>query len=203
MNTNDLPDDVIIDKEEHKRERKFNAIKLPTELNQSMIPKYVVYYRECYNQKKKMYREFFKIEKHPKVPSNKLYTSSKSNKINILEKLNQIKKILEKIEEEATKGVKEDEEKEEKENEEKGTNEEKEEGTKGEKLVTSIPEKKILLPKYINIRKHDKDANKYYIIYDRKFAETRNCLKALCSTDVPFQTNLELFMEKASSKFIL
>ena len=90
MNT----DDIILDREEHKRERKYNAIKLPVELNQSMIPKYVVYYRECYNQKKKMYREFFKIEKHPKIPTNKLYVSSKSNKINILEKLNQIKKIF-------------------------------------------------------------------------------------------------------------
>ena len=102
MNMNNITntDDIILDREEHKRERKFNAIKLPVGLNQSMIPKYVVYYRECYNQKKKMYREFFKIEKHPKIPTNKLYVSSKSNKINILEKLNQIKKILEKIENE-------------------------------------------------------------------------------------------------------
>ena len=189
MNT----DDIILDREEHKRERKYNAIKLPVELNQSMIPKYVVYYRECYNQKKKMYREFFKIEKHPKIPTNKLYVSSKSNKINILEKLNQIKKILEKIENEQN-----EEDKEDKEDKDKEDKEEKNDKDKDEQK-----EDKILIPKYINIRKHEKDANKYYIIYDRKYAEIRNCLKALCSTDIPFQTNLKLFLEKANSKFIL
>tara|TARA_B110000261_G_scaffold147518_1_gene172523 strand:+ start:4575 stop:5174 length:600 start_codon:yes stop_codon:yes gene_type:complete len=199
MNT----DDIILDREEHKRERKFNAIKLPVGLNQSMIPKYVVYYRECYNQKKKMYREFFKIEKHPKIPTNKLYVSSKSNKINILEKLNQIKKILEKIENEQNED-KDDEDKEDKhDKEDKDEEEDKNEEEKNDEDKDEQKEDKILLPKYINIRKHEKDANKYYIIYDRKYAEIRNCLKALCSTDIPFQTNLKLFLEKVNSKFTL
>jgi hypothetical protein len=199
MNTND----IILDREEHKRERKYNAIKLPVELNQSMIPKYVVYYRECYNQKKKMYREFFKIEKHPKIPTNKLYVSSKSNKINILEKLNQIKKILEKIENEQNED-KDDEDKEDKgDKEDKDEEEDKNEEEKNDEDKDEQKEDKILLPKYINIRKHEKDANKYYIIYDRKYAEIRNCLKALCCTDIPFQTNLKLFLEKVNSKFTL
>ena len=84
---------ILINKEEFKRERKHNAIKLPENLDQSMIPKYVGYYKECYNYEKKLYREFFKIEKHPLQKKNKVYISSKSNKLTILEKLEQIKKI--------------------------------------------------------------------------------------------------------------
>ena len=84
----------LIIKESIKRERKYNAIKLPEDLNQHMLPKYVGYYKECYNIQKKLYREFFKIEKHPNMVKHKVYVSSKSNKITLLEKLEQIKKIL-------------------------------------------------------------------------------------------------------------
>jgi hypothetical protein len=58
------------------------------------IPKYINYYKECYNIEQKLYREYFKIEKHPCQIKNKAYISSKSNKITIVEKLNQIIKIL-------------------------------------------------------------------------------------------------------------
>ena len=34
-----------------KRIRKSNAIKLPEDLSNSFIPKYVVYYKECYNKR--------------------------------------------------------------------------------------------------------------------------------------------------------
>jgi len=74
---------ITITKEEGKRERKHNAVKLPTNIEQSSIPIYVNYYKECYDQKNKCYREYFKIEKHPHNIHNKLYVSSKSNKINI------------------------------------------------------------------------------------------------------------------------
>ena len=84
----------LIIKESIKRERKYNAIKLPEDLNQHMLPKYVGYYKECYNIQKKLYREFFKIEKHPNMVKHKVYVSSKSNKLTLLEKLEQIKKIL-------------------------------------------------------------------------------------------------------------
>ena len=94
----DISNSLLISKDEFKRARKSNAVKLPEVINESMIPKYVVYYKECYNREKKYYREFFKIEKHPKITNKKVYTSSKSNKINILEKLEQIKKILYNIE---------------------------------------------------------------------------------------------------------
>ena len=69
----------------NKKERKKNAINLPEGLEQKMLHKYVVYYKECYNKEKELYREFFRVEKHP----NRLkpWTTSKSNKISILEKL--------------------------------------------------------------------------------------------------------------------
>mgnify|MGYP003325370408 CR=1 FL=1 len=82
MNINE--NDVLIVKDNSKRIRKSNAIKLPPQINESMIPKYVVYYKECYNREKMLFREFFKIEKHPKIKTNKIYTSSKSNKILLL-----------------------------------------------------------------------------------------------------------------------
>ena len=85
---------IIIEKDEYKRTRKHNAIKLPSTLADLYIPKYINYYNECYNIEKKLYREYFKIEKHPHQVGNKTYISSKSNKISIIEKLNQITKIL-------------------------------------------------------------------------------------------------------------
>ena len=96
---NDLSN-ILITKEECKRERKHNAVKLPNNIEQCNIPIYVNYYKECYDQKNKCYREYFKIEKHPHNIHNKLYVSSKSNKISILEKLEEIKKMLLIIEEE-------------------------------------------------------------------------------------------------------
>ena len=79
-------------KENTKRERKNNAKPLPEGLTQEMMKKYVVYYNECYNKEKNLYREFFKIEKHPKL--NKPYIGSKSNTISLKDKLNIVNKIV-------------------------------------------------------------------------------------------------------------
>ena len=67
---------TIITKEDCKRERKHNAVKLPEAIEQCDLPVYVNYYKECYDQKNKCYREYFKIEKHPHNITNKLYVSS-------------------------------------------------------------------------------------------------------------------------------
>lgn len=75
-----------------KRERKSSARELPDGLTQQMMMKFVVYYKECYNKEKKLYREFFKVEKHPKL--DKPWMSSKSNKISILEKLASANKVV-------------------------------------------------------------------------------------------------------------
>jgi hypothetical protein len=75
-----------------KRERKSSARALPEGLTQQMMMKYVVYYNECYNKEKKLYREFFKVEKHPKL--DKHWMTSKSNKISLLEKLASANKVV-------------------------------------------------------------------------------------------------------------
>jgi hypothetical protein len=78
-------------KEGTKRARKHNAKELPEGITHNMLNKYVVYYKECYNSEKDLHREFFKVERHPKL--DKLWASSKSNKIGILEKLAQANKV--------------------------------------------------------------------------------------------------------------
>lgn len=173
---NDLSNIQIL-KEDFKRERKHNAIKLPESILQEAIPKYVTYYKECYNIQKKLYREFFKIEKHPKMIKGKLYVSSKSNKIHILEKLEEIKKILEKLN---NVGENEDSEK----------NEENEIQVKNE----------ITLPKYISLKNHENDYNKYYLIYDKKTNSKRISLRSLFSKDNSINTNISLFLSKVEEK---
>jgi hypothetical protein len=68
-----------------RRERKHNAKPLPEGLTNSMMKKYVVYYSEKYGKDNNCSREFFKIEKHPKL--TKPWISSKSNKVTLIEKL--------------------------------------------------------------------------------------------------------------------
>ena len=80
------------EKEPVKKERKKNAIKLPSGLTQEMMKTYVVYYKEVYNKEKGSTREYFKVEKHPKL--NKAWISSKSNKIPLLEKLKEANKVV-------------------------------------------------------------------------------------------------------------
>ena len=74
----------------YKRERKRNAQALPPGLTHEMMKKYVVYYRETFEQngKTKM-REYFKVEGHPKLMkiSAKPWISTKSGKIYLADKL--------------------------------------------------------------------------------------------------------------------
>jgi hypothetical protein len=203
---------ITITKEEGKRERKHNAVKLPTNIEQSSIPIYVNYYKECYDQKNKCYREYFKIEKHPHNIHNKLYVSSKSNKINILEKLEEIKKMLLIIEEEYEHYKKNNETKQVIKSNEEFIKSDAEFIKSDEEFIKSEQpqpvsnilqnnKNSILLPKYISIRKHESQANKYYLIYDKKSGSKRNTLKALCSTSTLLKTNLELFITKIEEKF--
>ena len=165
---------LLILKDDSKRCRKSTAIKLPKELNESMIPKYVVYYKECYNREKMLFREFFKIEKHPKVKNKRIYTSSKSNKICILDKLAQIKHILNNIE----NNIEIDEE-------------EKKEENNIERIV---------LQKYVSIKKHETDSNKYYLIFDKKLGENRLTQRAICNKSNNFSDNLQVFIKKIQEK---
>lgn len=76
----------------NKRGRKHNAKALPDGFTQEMLPKYVVYYKEVYNKERNLTREFFKIEKHPKI--EKPIMSSKSSKVSLAAKLEEINQKL-------------------------------------------------------------------------------------------------------------
>lgn len=79
-----------------KRARKRNAKELPEGITQDMMKKYVVYYHEFLNIEKTKSREFFKIEKHPKL--DKIWIGTKSCKVFILDKLTQANKIIDDLE---------------------------------------------------------------------------------------------------------
>jgi hypothetical protein len=79
-----------------KRERKHNAKELPAGITQDMMKKYVVYYHEFLNPEQTRSREFFKVEKHPKL--DKIWIGTKSNKFSIQEKLAQANKIVDDLE---------------------------------------------------------------------------------------------------------
>ena len=80
-------------KEGTKRERKHSAKDLPEGITQEMMKKYVVYYHEWLDKEHTKKREFFKVEKHPKL--DKIWIGTKSEKVSIQEKLNQANKVVE------------------------------------------------------------------------------------------------------------
>jgi hypothetical protein len=79
-----------------KRERKHNAKDLPEGISQEMMKKYVVYYQEWLDKDKTKEREFFKIERHPKL--EKPWTTTKSNKFSIQDKLAHANKVIDDLE---------------------------------------------------------------------------------------------------------
>jgi hypothetical protein len=79
-----------------KRNRKHSAQTLPIGLEHHMMKKYVVYYREWIDRSHTKEREYFKIEKHPDLP--KSWTSSKSGKVKLIDKLADANKIIEDLE---------------------------------------------------------------------------------------------------------
>ena len=81
-----------------KRARQTKARPLPEGITQEMLKKYVVYYYNVVDKSKSKAREYFTIERHPKL--QKRWETSKSNKIPILEKLHQANKKLEELDNE-------------------------------------------------------------------------------------------------------
>jgi hypothetical protein len=88
-----------------KRNRKHSAQSLPKGLEHHMMKKYVVYYREWIDRQHTREREYFKIEKHPDL--KKGWTSSKSCKITIFDKLAAANKIIDDLEEKKIKEMEE------------------------------------------------------------------------------------------------
>lgn len=83
-------------KEGTKRERKHSAKPLPDGITQNMMKKYVVYYEDYADKEKKRLRQYFKIEKHPQL--NKIFIGCKSTKLSIQDKLAQVNKVLDDLE---------------------------------------------------------------------------------------------------------
>jgi hypothetical protein len=79
-----------------KRARKTNAKDLPDGMEQHMMKKYVVYYHEWLDKEHTKPREYFKVEKHPKL--DKPWIGTKSGKVSIIEKLKQANKIADDLE---------------------------------------------------------------------------------------------------------
>lgn len=75
-----------------KRERKHSAKQLPDGISQTMLKKYVVYYKDYADKEKKREREYFKIECHPKL--SKIWIGTKATNISIQEKLLQANKFV-------------------------------------------------------------------------------------------------------------
>ena len=88
-----------------KRNRKHSAQSLPKGLEHHMMKKYVVYYREWIDRQHSREREYFKIEKHPDL--KKGWTSSKSCKITIFDKLATANKVIDDLEEKKRKEMEE------------------------------------------------------------------------------------------------
>lgn len=83
-----------------KRSRKHNAQQLPEGLQQKDIPKYVTYNSETYGPNK-VFRDYFRIEKHPAQVGGLIkprqWSSSKSKKFSLTEKLQQTREKLEQM----------------------------------------------------------------------------------------------------------
>jgi hypothetical protein len=98
MNTIDDENQTV---REYKRYRKHNAQSLPPGITHDMMKKYVVYYRETFdhNGKTRM-REYFKVERHPKLMkiNTKPYITTKSCKVSLLEKLEDANKVVTELE---------------------------------------------------------------------------------------------------------
>lgn len=152
-----------------KRARKHNAKDLPDGFTQDMLPKYVVYYHECYDKKNNSYREFFKIEKHPKL--EKPIASSKSNKVSIQDKYNEILKILEKLDNGETENLKEKTDKD-----------------------------QLNLPTGVRL-KDNKDNSQQLILDYKSEDGTRYNLKMKCKSDTSIEDNIKSFKTKVKEKY--
>lgn len=153
-----------------KASRRCDAYELPAGLTQKDLPKYVSYRKEILDKETGKYREFFIIDGHPKI--NKPWETTKSMKVEILEKLKLAKLKLQLLDELIT---------------EKQYN--KETGC----------DKTIELPQSIRLSNKN---NKYNLIYDyrnTKSGERIVCNMVLKSTDL--QKELNIFIDNINKKY--
>lgn len=134
-----------------KATRRCDAIDLPEGIKQEDIPKHIVYRKEILDKDTGKFREYFYTCNHPNFSDN--WSSSKSQKINIKEKLKQAKLKIQEIEGLITTKQY---------NKELGIN------------------NKITFPKYIRLI-NNKDKNQ--LCFDARIDNKRYNLKSVCKTD--------------------
>lgn len=78
-----------------KPERRVDACDLPEDIQQSDLPKYVVYRKEILDKDTGTFREYFYICNHPDLDKN--WETTKSQKVSIKEKLKQVKLKLQEL----------------------------------------------------------------------------------------------------------
>ena len=80
---------------EGSKKKRFSKKDLPEGITEDMLKKYIYYNREYINKEKSKERDFFRVE-HPKL--HKSWSTSKSNKVTIQEKLAQANKVIDDLE---------------------------------------------------------------------------------------------------------
>ena len=83
-------------KEGTKRERNRYAQDLPEGITQIIMKKYVSYCKDYADKEKTIQREYFRVESHPKL--DKLWSTTKSCKVSIQDKLAQANKVVDDLE---------------------------------------------------------------------------------------------------------
>jgi hypothetical protein len=170
-----------------KRNRKHTAQQLPHGITQGMMRKYVVYYREYTNVFHTHTREFFKVEKHPKL-NGRTWISRKSGKIALEEKLADANKVVDDLEKnifpyatptsiDAVSSIDAD---------------------SSIDTVTETKPTKPKLPKYIRL-----DATHKHMIYDKKDTENefRWTFRLSLHPDLKIEEHIPILYEKLNEKY--
>jgi hypothetical protein len=168
-----------------KAERRCDAIDLPDGINQSDLPKYIVYRKEILDKVTNRSREYFYICNHPKL---KRWETTKSNKVDIneklnlaIKKLNELNLLLDKNSDSETET-------------ESISDEDSDNDTINN---TNHEDDTLVLPTHISLVKfRDED----HFVYDYKYEEKRYNLKMIIKSD-DYKKELKIFIDKINEKY--
>uniref|UniRef100_A0A6C0EDP8 HNH nuclease domain-containing protein n=1 Tax=viral metagenome TaxID=1070528 RepID=A0A6C0EDP8_9ZZZZ len=168
-----------------KAERRCDAIDLPDGINQSDLPKYIVYRKEILDKVTNKSREYFYICNHPKL---KRWETTKSNKVDINEKLNLAIKKLNELNLLLDKNSDSEIET------ESISDEDSDNNTINN---TNHEDDTLVLPNHISLVKfRDED----HFVYDNKQEEKRYNLKMIIKSD-DYKKELKIFIDKINDKY--
>ncbi len=167
-----------------KRNRKHTAQQLPHGITQGMMRKYVVYYREYTNVFHTHTREFFKVEKHPKL-NGRTWISRKSGKIALEEKLADANKVVDDLEKNIFPYA-------------TPTSKDAIDAVSPIDAVSETKPTKPKLPKYIRL-----DATHKHMIYDKKDTENefRWTFRLSLHPDLKIEEHVPILYEKLNEKY--